>query len=302
MKKIKRKLISGIAFFLAVILIINAVLVSAAQVRIQKSSGEDPFGLANNYLIDNTEYISKDTFDRMNDVIQMYMMPSTWQEYEEQAGIFIAQEKYDKALESISKSIDLGDGISNILKAGLWLQKGCLHTLLEEYDEAIHSLETCVECNPEKAEAYLILAQIYAEKGNADKTLSYMESYLELEPGNAEAEEMIAQNYMANEDYENAKKWYKAVQESSGSAQSYYYYGLCSIQTNDYKNAEVSLTKAIEIDDFIGDAYYYRGICKLTEGEYESALTDLKIAVERTKDENLRIDIQKLINELESIT
>ena len=133
-------------------------------------------------------------------------------------------------------------------------------------------------------------------------TLVHMEKYLELEPGNAEAEDLIARNYFAKEDYENAKKWYKAVQQSTGSSESYYYYGLCAIQLEEYEEAKQALTKAIELDDAAGEVYYYRAICSLAGEKYEEALEDLKIAVEKTDNQELRTDIQQLIDELENLT
>ena len=293
-----KKLTPLIAIILVVVVVVNTVWVGAAQVSIQRTETDDAQGNASNYLVDNTSYVSRNTLERMYEVLAMYQTPSDWQGYEEQAGIFIAKEKYEKALECIGKAVELSDTATDAEKASLWLQKGCLHTIRGEYEEALEALEKSVTYNPESSECYLILAQIYLEQGDEEKTLLNMEAYLELNPGNAEAEAMIGQLYMAKQDYTTAKKWLKQAQESSGSAEAYYQYGLCSIQESNFEEAEEYLSKALEVDDTIEEAYYYRGICRLTTGAYEEALEDLRQAEERTENETLKAEITNLLKEL----
>ena len=301
MSKILKKMTPVIAIFLAVVMIINTVWVSAAQVSIQRIDEENPTGTANNYLIDHTAYMTEDTLQRMYEVLMLYRTPSDWQGYEEQSGIYVAREEYEKALECITKAVELSGEAAAGERASLWLQKGCLHTIRGEYDEALEALQQCVSFQPESSESYLIMAQIYLEREDEENTLRNMEAYLELNPGNAEAEEMVAQLYMAKSDFASAKKWLLRSMESGGGAQVDYQYALCTIQEGDFEGAIEYLTKALEADETIGDAYYYRGICRLTIGKYEEALKDLKYAEERTEDPQIKEEIERLIGELTSI-
>ena len=298
MSKFLKKMTPFIAIILVIVMVINTVWVSAAQVSIQRIEEENPVGTANNYLIDSSSYMTADTLERMYEVLTLYQTPSDWEGYEEQAGIYVAREEYERAVECISKAVEMCSEASDLEKASLWLQKGCLHTIQGEYEKALEALEQCVTFNPESSESYLIMAQIYLEWEDEENTLKNMEAYLELNPGNAEAEEMVAQLYMAKSDFISAKKWLQRAQESGGGAMVYYQYALCTIQENDFEGAIEYLSKALELDENVGDAYYYRGICRLTIGEYGLALDDLKKAEEKATDSEMQSEITKLIGEL----
>lgn len=298
MKMRLKKMTPLIAILLVIVVVANTIWVSAAQVSIQRIEEDGSMGTATNYLIDNTDYISEDILQRLYEVLTLSKTPTTWQGYEEQAGIYIAQENYDRALECLEQAIKLSDGVNALDASSLWLQKGCLHTIKEEYEDAVKSLETCVKMNPNSSECYLILAQLYLEREDEEHTLSNMEAYLELNPGNTEAEQMVAQLYMSKQDFVSARKWLERAMESGGGAEVYYQYGLCAIQESDFEGATDALDRTIEMDDSVGDVYYYRGICRLTKGEYEAALEDLFLAQEKTEDENIKSEIVSLIQQL----
>lgn len=297
-KKTLKKMTPLIAIVLVIVMVINTVWVSAAQVSIQRIESKNPEGTANNYLIDSTSYMTEDTLQRMYEVLLMTQTPSDWRGYEEQAGIYIAREQYDKAIECIGKAVEISTEASDLEKASLWLKKGCLYVIQADYENALDALQQCVVLDPKCSEGYLIMAQIYLEREDETNTLKNMESYLELNPGNTEAEEMVAQLYMAKSDFVTAKKWLQRAIESGGGAQIYYQYALCTIQENNFEEAIEYLNKTLELDENVKDAYYYRGICRLTMGEYVLALEDLKIAEEKTEDPELQSEITKLIGEL----
>jgi len=301
LKVMKKRIISVLAILLAVILVINSVWLSAAQVSISRVGDESLTSVANDYLVDNTPYISEDTLQRMYEMLIIYQTPTDWQGYKEQAGVYIARGEYDKALDRLGKAIELSDTAKDKDKAQLWLQKGCLYTLQGDYENAVSSLETCISYDSGNSESYLILSQIYAEWGDEEKTLANMEKYLELNPGNFESEKMIGQLYMAKEDLDAAKKWFLKAQESAEDAEVYYLYALCVLQEGNYDGAIESLNTALEMDENVGDAYYYRGICRLTTGDYEEALQDLKIASEQTEDPDMKSDIDEIIHDLTGV-
>ena len=97
MSKKLKKMTPLIAIVLVIVMIVNTVWVSAAQVSIQRIEEENSEGTANNYLIDHTSYMTEDTLQRMYEVLTLYRTPTDWQGYEEQAGIYIAREEYDRA-------------------------------------------------------------------------------------------------------------------------------------------------------------------------------------------------------------
>ena len=294
----KKRIISVLAILLAVILVINSVWVSAAQVSISRIGNESLTGVANDYLVDNTPYISEDTLQRMYEMLIIYQTPADWQGYKEQAGVYIARGEYDKALVRLEKAVELSDTARDEDEAQLQLQMGCLYTLQGDYEKAVISLETCISHDPANSESYLILSQIYAEWGDEEKTLDNMEKYLELNPGNFESEKMIGQLYMAKGDLEEAKKWFLKARESAEDAEVYYLYALCILQEGSYEEAIDCLSKALEMDENVGEAYYYRGICRLTTGDYEEALQDLRIAGEKTEDPDMKADIDEIIHDL----
>ena len=148
-----------IAVVLVIVMVVNTVWVSAAQVSIQRINADNSTGIANNYLIDSTPYMTEDTLQRMYEVLMLNQTPTDWRGYEEQAGIYIAREQYDRAIECISKAVEMYADASDLEKASLWLKQGCLHTLKGDYEKALKALEQCVEFNPKCSEGYLIMAQ-----------------------------------------------------------------------------------------------------------------------------------------------
>lgn len=300
-KAYKKAIISSIALFLAILLISNSVLSLLIQITLHKSTKDDAQSNAVNYLVENSEYMTKEEVERKLEVLRL-LSPSDWKDYNSQADIYIAKEEYDKASKSIKKAIDLSNKATKEERSSLYLKAGCVYTLLNKYKDALSYLEKSTSLNSNNQKAYLIMAEIYSEQDNVDKVIEIMSIYAKKNPKDISSQELLAKAYLSKGNYESAIKWFEKVKNNSDSADSHYYYGLCAIQLNKYKKAEESLTKALEMNSEYGDAYYYRAICRLKEDKYSVALKDLEKAQTLVEDAKFRSEIENLIKQIKQLS
>ena len=297
----KRKFwIGGVALLLAVVMIANTVLSAVFQITLSGSDEETAKGYATNYLLDSNGYLTKDTLARMGEVLGTYYTPSGWEDYLSKAEIDISKEDYEKALSDVNEAISKYDGDDDEKLSSIYLERGCLEILMGQEEEALADFNKSVDLNAEQDQVYLLMAQIYSGREDVDNTTHCLEEYLSRSEGNAESKITLAELYLANGDYEKSFKWFQEGLDESADAEVYFEAALCAIQLEDGKTSEAYLTKAIEMDDTVGDVYYYRGIARLMEEDYGPALSDFKIAVERTEDTSLKVEINDLIDQLEA--
>src|SRR5215813_14831176 len=80
---------------------------------------------------------------------------------------------------------------------------------LQEYQrkdlsKALIAFRTAVQCDPKLVQAYLAIADIYAERGNDGEALSALLQALQIEPKNVLALRAAAHIYLKNDDYRKA--------------------------------------------------------------------------------------------------
>jgi len=98
----------------------------------------------------------------------------------------IARGDYLNALESIIKCIDLYSGEGEEMLAGLYVKKGCLYTLLRDYDKAVAALGKALDIDPGNTEALLVKAQVYFEMAQYNRMCAVLEKYIKLVPDDTE--------------------------------------------------------------------------------------------------------------------
>lgn len=270
------------ALILAVVLAASLAVNSAVTVRL---TGGDASQAAENYLLDNTEYVNQNRLERLAELAGTLKKPTTLQEYYELAGTQIAKEDYEGALSSIRQCLKLYYGGDRDLEKDLRLKKACLEVLLGREDDALTSLEQVLRIDDKTSEAYLIRAQIYAGREEMEPLALALEEYLTLKPGDAEVRELLAQALFTGGDYDGAAGQYRqilqAADEDQDVTQTQYLYGMTCVQSGDFESAVESLSAAREKDAALDGIDYYLGVSKMSLGDYSGAEREFTAAIGR---------------------
>ena len=304
------------AFLLAVIMVFSIWAGGAIQIRIQARSEQDAAG---QYLINNTDYVQSGELGRLEEKVQSYFEPSTIEDYYRLAGTQIGAGEYEAALTNIETCLELYPGNDETLYFDLLLKQGCLHVLLGQYEQAVAALEQVLLEDPEQADAYLVLAQIYSETGNYQGLIPVLGEYLKLKPEDSDIRVVLAQVLFQEGAYEQAIGEYEQLRQmetladSMGQIQflealayiqladytaakelllnlpeseeriagSAYYLGVCYLSEEDYEAGEIQFTSALEVGEMVQLASYSRAVCRLMKKDfdYEGAMADLETAI-----------------------
>ncbi|MEN6340881.1 MAG: hypothetical protein ABFD03_12185, partial [Clostridiaceae bacterium] len=126
----------AIAAFLAVAMAGTIFLANAVQIKL----GSDGSSASEEALNETTEYVNKNPMARAGDVItRFFTNPQTLEQYYQNASVLIGAAQYDQALKYINICITLAEGSEQTLLDELWLKRGCLETLTQQYDQALES-------------------------------------------------------------------------------------------------------------------------------------------------------------------
>lgn len=312
----KRPWIRAIAFLLAVIMVFSIWASSAVQVKIQPKNQQDAAG---QYLVDNTGFVQSDDFGRLEEKVQSYFAPRTLEDYYRLAGTQIGAGEYAAALDSIEHCIELYSGGDDVLYIDLLLKKGCLQVLIGQYEQAVATLEQVLLEDPEQADAYLVLAQIYSELGNYQGLIPVLGEYLKLKPDDGDIRAVLAQVFFETGEYELAIAEYELLRQQEQMAENDgqilflealayiqmadyskakdilvsldqrgeafvgkdYYLGVCYLSQEDYKNGEKYFTASLDAGEMTQLSNYSRAVCRLMKADFDlnGAISDLESAI-----------------------
>lgn len=269
------------ALVLAVVMVFSLWAGTVIRVKIQPG---DEMDAATNYLVDNTDYVSKDDLARLQDQLQAYQQATELEDYYNRAGTQIAGEEYAEALVSVEKCLELYPGGDDTLLVDLLLKRACLLVLLQRNEEALTALDQVIEVSPYNADAYLIKAQIYAEQEQMEPLRTVLKRYLELQPNAYEIRLVYAQVLFEQQDFQAAIEEYEWLLEQDyeqvGKAELLYLAGLTYLQLSNYTQAELRLAEAAALDGTLDGIHYYIGICRMSLERYAEAAESFGTAIE----------------------
>ena len=193
--------------------------------------------------------------------------------------------------------------------------RACIDLIDGKDELALLSVEAALKVQPDMADAYLVLTQVYAGQGDVDKAIENLETYIDLTE-DTELYETVAQLHEAKGDYESAVAAYDKYVAGAGAeveeagfqsglyrmesgkyesaieaftpykeselygAGALYNIGICQMSLGDYAAARESLTACEEKGGGFDGLYYNRGICALMAEEWESAAADFEKSIE----------------------
>jgi tetratricopeptide (TPR) repeat protein len=324
-----------LAVFLAVILLLTTIFTSSALASlITIRTSDKPDDAAVNYLARNNEYIDGNLLRRASSYLGTMGPQRTLRDYYSLTCTYIASERYSEALDSLEKCIRLYDNEGLELLTDLWLKKGCLLVMLEEYDEALAALDRVLEIDSTIPDAYLVKAQIYASLELYQEMCENLEYYLALNPDDqsvallleqvreelnsgtadnisaeaqtkpqgpsAESEYLKGLYAMQDEEFELAEAALSQAISFDGSYEGVYYYrGVCRLSLENYSGATEDFTESINSGYMVHSSYYNRGISQIMADEYEEGQKDVKFAAELDEDQAIKSRAENFLVEVE---
>jgi type IV pilus assembly protein PilF len=156
-----------------------------------------------------------------------------------------------------------------------YFQQNKLEIALDEFSYA-------VQIDPNYAQAYNGLGLVYAALGEDTKADGNFKKAIQAEPGNSESHNNYGSFLCARKRYdESIKHFLEAVKNPLYSTPNLAYAnaGICSVRKNDTKNAEIYLTKALQIEPLTHSAATHLADIQFKRGEATTAQKTLQNAL-----------------------
>jgi tetratricopeptide (TPR) repeat protein len=202
------------------------------------------------------------------------------EDYVNNAQLLIKKEKYEGAVKSFTKALNLDANDADILaQRGIILAKN-----LRQYDNAIADFSKVIELTPTSIKGYNGKGFTYWMMGKYEQSIEHYRKLTEIEPQKPFAYSMICDMYNSLEKYEMAANTYSQLIKISPNGEYYNGRGWALSNAGKFKDAIPDFDKAIEFEPKNGIYFKNRGNAKNKIGQYESALQDLNIAVKKNTD------------------
>ena len=265
-----------VAGFLAVFFAVFMVLIDMTRVKLSTDTGSDIENAAAGLLAENTDYVSKTGFERVEDVISnLFTNPETFDNYYKLASMQIGQGRYEKALVNVERCLHEYKGTQSSILDDLYMKKACVETLLGDYDAALDSFDKISSGSSESFELLRIKAQIFIERGQLADAKEAILAYLSEYPDDMETREILAQVYYLSEEFELSLTQYSRLIDEYGDEGGAWHFmrGMLYEQISEYTSAVSEFTTAIGLG-FSDTAVCYeqQSLCYYFMGDYESAV------------------------------
>jgi tetratricopeptide (TPR) repeat protein len=175
---------------------------------------------------------------------------------QEKIDVLILNRNYDEALELLDKRIQKQP------EASLYLKKGLVMNLMQNYQEAIKAFSSGLELEQGNIEIIIEIADAYAALGNAHEANPYYEQAVEIDPSNLSLAAKLGRNYIQLNDFDKAYTIFSYVY-TIDSTRVYWnkQYAFSAYQTGKLQQATQLFEKVIEMNP--GDYSSYINLVKL---------------------------------------
>jgi tetratricopeptide (TPR) repeat protein len=191
------------------------------------------------------------------------------------ASIHYYKEEYDRAIEDITKAIELDpEHVS-------WLCNRALAKYeKKDYNGAIADYSEAIRLRPRYAAGWYSLGYVRGKKQDYDGAIADYTRAIELRPDYAEAFNNRGQAKMYKGDYEGAVADHtEAIRLKPNDAKAYRNRGYAMAKEGNYHGAIADWSEAIRLDPDNATAFYNRGLANLEIGNYESTISDCSTAI-----------------------
>ena len=141
--------------------------------------------------------------------------------------------------------------------ADLLLKRACIDVIEEKNDMAMLLLDAALRVQPDLADAYLVLTQIYSTQGNVDQAIANLEKYIELSQDTA-LYETVAQLHEANGNMTAAQEAYDKFVASVGAEnqEAGFQAGLYRMENGKFEEAIEAFAAYAEDEVYGAGAWY----------------------------------------------
>lgn len=159
----------------------------------------------------------------------------------------MAEGKYDKAVKSFQKALDISLGEIGAEEIDICYYKAAAQFANGDYKDAIETYTSLINYDKKNSEAYYLRGSVYLKQEKEDKALKDYDKAVAAESASYELYTGIYENLL-NSGYEEEGKKYleKALENKAKEAEDYAEQGHIYYLLGDYKQAKTSLDKAID--------------------------------------------------------
>ena len=273
-----------LAFALAAVLLGSMMLAWEARVRdLRKAYVGSALEYAAQVLQSNTGYLNEPAVERAWQILtNAVRKPKTYEEFETYASLSIAKGEYKEAIGYLEHCIDLYSGDSDRDLALLWLRKGSLFTLTEDFETAQTCFDQALQLDENIPDAYLLRAQMESELGNTEAAVEDLQNYEALAGTQPVIQAALGGLYESAQDFENAEKCYtQAISSENYEVNILAARGRCRILLGDTEGALRDLERYLREggEDPTGDVHAMLGMCRMEAQRYEDARKSFDAAI-----------------------
>lgn len=269
--KVFRRILAGV---LVVVMVITGTLYSATNISLNAKALEKKAAvLAAMQLLNSDDYASLGRLGRMSRYMQDYLtVAKDYDDYELGAAIAISKENYDDALACTDAAVGCYTGDDTGL-GDLYLRKGYLYTLMEDYENAAEWLDKGILLH-DAPEARLTRAQVRLSLGDTAGALADVKGYIATAEDAMELLPNLINIYEAAGDYQTAADYYTLLIDDETYRSNDYYLNRAYCYTNlgqmELAEADCALYAAAGGAD-AATADVMLGIGWMRQGEYTRA-------------------------------
>lgn len=191
---------------------------------------------------------------------------------------YIGREDYDKAMEYLDACLKYCDEKSNPdVYADVHLKIACVHTIHQEYDNALKELDEAVRVKADLSEAYLVQTQVYSDLGDYENAAAALQKYIDL-TGDNSLYQVKAEIYSAVGNADKALESYKIYAESDSQSQqeATYKTAIYNMENGMYEEAIKEFGSILNNPTYGPSSRYNIGVCYMRQENYEKALDYFK--------------------------
>ena len=186
-------------------------------------------------------------------------------------------QKYHKALEYYTKSIEMGGYTSEAL-AKAFESRARIWIIRKSYDLAISDLKAAINANPNMTILYLRISELYYNHYRDKKsTYYYLNEFVKIEKdpvAKADVQKIIEIIKCECELDSTSADYTASSKIKPELAECYYKRGLIYYEKGDYERASADFNNAIKLKPDYAAAYNERGTVFMSKGKYDRAITD----------------------------